>query len=337
VDVEGLQKIDGQALFVIGAARSGTTVLQNALNDSPHVFLFGEPAFHDDPGSADFAARYNAMHRSWGHQENKSSFCPPLFAEDASRPDYLEQLARPYCYVGSKIVVNPSNAAGTCRRVFDFHCRHFCRAHYVFTFRNPVDVLMSTRGLAELHGDAPASHESLLRSFLAVMALYLRMLRNLPSWRRYSTRTWARRRSPCWAGGWAWTCRPRRATTTAGGSGTTRWMRSRLPCAMPSPPSRTSTGGSGARPVPASSWCSWSRTRGTSNSGISRRWAKRFIQTALREWAYAASYATSRQRREALQDWLHHYNCHRPHSALGGQTPMARLTLDQNNLLKLHI
>ena len=64
--------------------------------------------------------------------------------------------------------------------------------------------------------------------------------------------------------------------------------------------------------------------------------AERFIQTALREWAYAASYATSQQRREALQDWLHHYNCHRPHSALGGQTPMARLTLDQNNLLKLH-
>jgi transposase InsO family protein len=65
--------------------------------------------------------------------------------------------------------------------------------------------------------------------------------------------------------------------------------------------------------------------------------AERFIQTALREWAYAASYATSQQRREALQDWLHHYNHHRPHSALGGQPPVSRLTLSQNNLLKLHI
>ena len=64
--------------------------------------------------------------------------------------------------------------------------------------------------------------------------------------------------------------------------------------------------------------------------------AERFIQTALREWAYAASYATSQQRREALQDWLHHYNHHRPHSALGGQPPVSRLTLSQNNLLKLH-
>jgi transposase InsO family protein len=65
--------------------------------------------------------------------------------------------------------------------------------------------------------------------------------------------------------------------------------------------------------------------------------AERFIQTALREWAYAASYATSQQRREALQDWLHHYNHHRPHSALGGQPPVSRLTLSQNNLLQLHI
>lgn len=64
--------------------------------------------------------------------------------------------------------------------------------------------------------------------------------------------------------------------------------------------------------------------------------AERFIQTALREWAYAASYATSQQRREALQDWLHHYNCHRPHSALGGSPPVSRLMLSQNNLLKLH-
>ena len=64
--------------------------------------------------------------------------------------------------------------------------------------------------------------------------------------------------------------------------------------------------------------------------------AERFIQTALREWAYAATYQTSAQRRRALQEWLHHYNCHRPHSALGGRPPISRLPLGQNNLLKLH-
>ena len=64
--------------------------------------------------------------------------------------------------------------------------------------------------------------------------------------------------------------------------------------------------------------------------------AERFIQTALREWAYANTYQTSDDRTAALGDWLHHYNWHRPHTALKGQSPMSRLGLSPNNLLKLH-
>jgi hypothetical protein len=177
----GLRAIEQQGLFVLGAARSGTTVLQNALNDSREIFLFGEPAFHDDLGTADFATRYNYMHRAWGNQENKSSFCPAFFSSDAIWSDYLCHLATLYRYVGSKIVINPAKSEETCQRIFDFHCRHFYRAHYIFTFRNPIDVLMSTRGLAELNGDTAASYGTVLRSFVGVVALYIRMLRNLPS------------------------------------------------------------------------------------------------------------------------------------------------------------
>jgi transposase InsO family protein len=53
--------------------------------------------------------------------------------------------------------------------------------------------------------------------------------------------------------------------------------------------------------------------------------AERFIQTMLREWAYAAAYQTSRQRALALQPWLEYYNQHRPHGALGHQPPASRL------------
>lgn len=178
---ESSQLIDKRGLFVLGAARTGTTVLQNALNDSRDIFLFGEPAFHDDAGSADFAARYNAQHRAWGNQENKSSFCPVFFTADASWKEYLSHLVGLYRYVGSKIVINPDGADQTCHRLFDFHCRYFYRSHYIFTFRNPIDVLMSTRGLAELNGYAAASCEAVLSSFVRVVGLYIRMLRNLPS------------------------------------------------------------------------------------------------------------------------------------------------------------
>jgi transposase InsO family protein len=48
--------------------------------------------------------------------------------------------------------------------------------------------------------------------------------------------------------------------------------------------------------------------------------AERFIQTMLRQWAYAATYQSSQHRRDALPAWLGYYN-RRPHSALGHKTP----------------
>lgn len=54
--------------------------------------------------------------------------------------------------------------------------------------------------------------------------------------------------------------------------------------------------------------------------------AERFIQTSLREWAYARPFATSADRTAAMQPWLADYNTTRPHSALGGRSPLIRLT-----------
>jgi transposase InsO family protein len=64
--------------------------------------------------------------------------------------------------------------------------------------------------------------------------------------------------------------------------------------------------------------------------------AERFIQTALREWAYAQTYPTSQRRAEELPFWLHRYNWHRPHGGIKSQTPISRLGLSEDNLLRLH-
>jgi transposase InsO family protein len=59
--------------------------------------------------------------------------------------------------------------------------------------------------------------------------------------------------------------------------------------------------------------------------------AERFIQTVMRECAYARPFASSQQRAVALPQWLHLYNVHRPHAALAGRPPITRLAM--NNLL----
>ena len=64
--------------------------------------------------------------------------------------------------------------------------------------------------------------------------------------------------------------------------------------------------------------------------------AERFIQTALREWAYAQAYPNSTARADELPVWLHRYNWHRPHGSLNSKPPISRLALSQDNLLRLH-
>ncbi len=65
--------------------------------------------------------------------------------------------------------------------------------------------------------------------------------------------------------------------------------------------------------------------------------AERFIQTAIREWAYARLYQNSAERLRHLAPWVHQYNWHRPHTSLNLKPPISRSGLDVNNLLTHHI
>jgi transposase InsO family protein len=53
---------------------------------------------------------------------------------------------------------------------------------------------------------------------------------------------------------------------------------------------------------------------------------ERFNRTLLAEWAYVRTYTFGASRTRALRTWLHRYNHHRCHTALGGQPPVSRVT-----------
>ena len=55
---------------------------------------------------------------------------------------------------------------------------------------------------------------------------------------------------------------------------------------------------------------------------------ERFNRTLQQEWAYVRTYTANSQRLAAFARWIHTYNHHRCHTALGGNPPMSRL----NNL-----
>ncbi|MFF8265750.1 IS481 family transposase, partial [Streptomyces virginiae] len=52
---------------------------------------------------------------------------------------------------------------------------------------------------------------------------------------------------------------------------------------------------------------------------------ERFNRTLLEEWAYLKPYTSNDERTAALADFLHTYNHHRCHTALGGHPPISRV------------
>ncbi|MCI4042887.1 IS481 family transposase [Streptomyces sp. TRM75563] len=52
---------------------------------------------------------------------------------------------------------------------------------------------------------------------------------------------------------------------------------------------------------------------------------ERFNRTLADEWAYLRPYTSNGERTAALADFLHNYNHHRSHTALGGQPPISRV------------
>mgnify|MGYP003343815930 FL=1 len=58
--------------------------------------------------------------------------------------------------------------------------------------------------------------------------------------------------------------------------------------------------------------------------------AERFVQTSLREWAYAKPYQHSDERKAQLEPFLTHYNHHPKHFGINGMTPISRVY--ENNL-----
>jgi hypothetical protein len=162
-------------LVVIGHARSGTTVLLNALNTSPDAYLLGEPFSYRDSGERGFRARFNRAHRSYRNQISKSTYAPrlPGLAEDAPAAEYLRALREHYAIYGEKIGLTSPRYGSDFARLQDWLEDH--RPHCLFVFREPGDVLDSTAKMFEF----TTSTDNIL-SYALTARLYLNLARVLP-------------------------------------------------------------------------------------------------------------------------------------------------------------
>jgi hypothetical protein len=163
--------LQDRSLFIVGCARSGTTILQAVFNSSPDVFLFGEANFAQSFEDGDFPESYNARHAAFGNRRSKSTHAP--FLGPRQLPDYLRALSERYRVIGDKIAFGPTATFyGETQQenVFQFHEQFFFRAPHVFIFRHPRAVLRSMQIKF-----ASTPFEDLVRCWLLTVDLYLDM------------------------------------------------------------------------------------------------------------------------------------------------------------------
>ncbi|HVX14642.1 MAG TPA: sulfotransferase [Pirellulales bacterium] len=164
-----LRSLAQHGLFVVGCARSGTTILTRCLNRASEVMLLEEPYFFLHEGVADFSRFFNDRQASLGNRRRKGTYVPPAIAPEFGPLGLMCRLQREYRFVGEKVAFGPQDfPPDWCQRYLDFQSKHFAHSRYVLIMRTPVESLWS---MHRMFPEAPIPR--LFETWLRTTALLL--------------------------------------------------------------------------------------------------------------------------------------------------------------------
>ena len=171
----GLEALARRGLFIVGNARSGTSILCRCLNCSRDVYLLEESNAYVNYARPDFPHWFNRMHREMsGNYPSKGTYLPsPPVAVDGMLP-YLLWLSRHCRYVGEKVAFGPHGTFGDRPFqdvFFEFHSRFFYLSKYLIILRTPSECVWSMQKMFPRAGLSTLV-ESWLRSLAVGIDLY---------------------------------------------------------------------------------------------------------------------------------------------------------------------
>lgn len=168
-----------RCLFVVGNARSGTTLLYMCLNQSPDVFLLNESSFYLHLQKPDFVHWYNDFQKGLGNQRGKDTWIPCAPNGDSSGVATLKNLAHHHRWVGEKIAFGPHpDVTGRSNQevFFDFQSRYFYDSTYLLLLRKPNEVVFSSSKMF-----TAKKTEELIQSWLKTFIVEVDIYCSLPN------------------------------------------------------------------------------------------------------------------------------------------------------------
>lgn len=139
----------GSELFVIGAARSGTTIMGDILNSSDDICLLSEANLHYSWEMPAFVYSFNNQHRNGGRLTSRSSYLPKSWI-GLTAHETLDELRKSFRIVGSKTAFPPFRDmpdSWAQDDTLNFHMQHFYGSRYFLTLRDPVTCCLSAAKL----------------------------------------------------------------------------------------------------------------------------------------------------------------------------------------------
>ena len=148
-EIAACRKIAPQAIFIMGFARSSTTITSEIINSSPEVLLLGEANWYIPNSHPRFRDWYNAKHRQFGTQITKCSYAPDFIPRaEHSWWESIELAASFYQLVGDKMAFSSHHFQLTePRQIQAFFEARFFTSRYIFMIRDPVQTMLSAAQL----------------------------------------------------------------------------------------------------------------------------------------------------------------------------------------------
>jgi len=141
-------ELDSKGLFIVGSARSGTSILSRCLNSSPDVYLMDESNLHVNWRYEDFPGFLGNMHRSFGNIPYKGNCLPDCPNPVSNAMEYCSWFASRFRYFGEKLAFGPHYDAGYLQDLFfSFNLKFFFQSTYILTIRSPYQTCESMRKL----------------------------------------------------------------------------------------------------------------------------------------------------------------------------------------------
>jgi hypothetical protein len=175
-EIKTCRSIASRCAFVLGPARSGTTILAQIINANDRALLTTEANFYQAGSQPVFRDWYNHQHKSFKNQISKVSYAPNFtYPGEHQWWKWLARAGDFFDVVGDKMAfIDHHMGSSDSSDFMSFFESRFFDSRYLFIFRDPVQTILSS---AVLWNKDPLP---LIRSWASIVKLWADFIRIFP-------------------------------------------------------------------------------------------------------------------------------------------------------------